>query len=100
LEVGGGVADWMSFDALAQAVEEGVVDGRFDDGAGAGGALLAAEAEGAGDDAVDGGVEVASAQTMMESLPPISRMVRLIQIWPGWVLAARSWMSRPTSWSR
>jgi hypothetical protein len=39
----------------------------------------------------------ASAQTMMESLPPISRMVRLIQTWPGWVFAARSWMSSPTS---
>ena len=38
----------------------------------------------------------ASAETMMASLPPISRMVRLMKRWPGWVLAARSWISRPT----
>src|ERR1039458_2206793 len=33
----------------------------------------------------------------MASLPPISAMTRLIQIWPGWVLAASSLMRRPTS---
>src|SRR5580698_582113 len=38
-----------------------------------------------------------STSTMMESLPPISKIVRLIQICPGCVLAARSLMSRPTS---
>ncbi len=38
-----------------------------------------------------------SASTMMESLPPISRIVRLIHIWPGWVCAARELISRPTS---
>ena len=32
----------------------------------------------------------ASAHTRIESLPPISRIVRLIQIWPGCALAARS----------
>ena len=46
------------FDALFEAIEEGVVDGFGDDGAGAGGALLAVEAEGGGGDAIDGGVEV------------------------------------------
>ena len=39
----------------------------------------------------------ASASTMMASLPPISRMVRLIQIWPGACSAARLWISIPTS---
>ena len=38
-----------------------------------------------------------SGSTMMESLPPISRMVRLMKFWPGWVFAALSWMSRPTA---
>ncbi len=39
----------------------------------------------------------ASASTMMASLPPISRMVRLIQIWPGACVAALLLMSSPTS---
>src|SRR5271168_1085715 len=39
----------------------------------------------------------ASSQTTMESLPPISSTVRLIQIWPFLVCAARAWISSPTS---
>ena len=58
LEVVGRGAVGEGFDALFEAVEEGVVDGLGDDDAGAGGALLAVEAEGGGGDAVDGGVEV------------------------------------------
>ncbi len=38
-----------------------------------------------------------SALTMIESLPPISRIVRLIQICPCFVWAARAWISSPTS---
>ena len=59
IEVCRGVALLELRDALAEAVAEDVVDGGVDDGAGAGGALLAVEAEGAGGDAFDGGVEVA-----------------------------------------
>src|SRR5215472_14415902 len=40
---------------------------------------------------------LASSQTTMESLPPISRTVRLIQICPDLACAARELMSRPTS---
>jgi hypothetical protein len=39
----------------------------------------------------------ASASTMIASLPPISRMVRLIQSWPGCCLAALWLMCSPTS---
>src|SRR5258708_4705312 len=39
----------------------------------------------------------AVSSTMIESLPPISRMVRLIHFWPGRGLAASSLMRRPTS---
>src|SRR5215831_8907069 len=38
-----------------------------------------------------------SESTTIESLPPISSTVRLIQIWPLAVLAARSLISSPTS---
>src|ERR1700743_1597065 len=38
----------------------------------------------------------ASALTTIESLPPISEIVRLIQIWPGCAFAACSAMSRAT----
>src|ERR1039458_6823238 len=38
-----------------------------------------------------------SASTTMASLPPISAITRLIQIWPGCALAASSLMRRPTS---
>src|SRR6478672_5651394 len=40
---------------------------------------------------------LASAATTMESLPPISRIVRLIQTWPGLGCAARKLISSPTS---
>ncbi len=43
----------------------------------------------------------ASAQTMMESLPPISRMVRLMKSWPGCVLGgALVDLEADGSWSR
>ncbi len=45
-------------DFFADALHKDVVERRFDDGARAGGALLAAEAEGRGDDAVDGCIEI------------------------------------------
>ena len=89
VEVLRGIALLEGGDLVAQALAEGGVDSLVDDDAGAGGALLAVEAEGAGDDPGDGGVEVAVGSTMMESLPPISRIVRLMKCWPGWVLAAR-----------
>ena len=34
---------------------------------------------------------------MMASLPPISAITRLIQIWPGWCFAASSLIRSPTS---
>ena len=46
VEVGRGCALLDLGDAIDEAVEEDVVDGGVDDGAGAGGALLAVEAEG------------------------------------------------------
>ena len=39
----------------------------------------------------------ASASMIMASLPPISRIVRLIQIWPGACVAATLLMCKPTS---
>jgi hypothetical protein len=39
----------------------------------------------------------ASAATTIESLPPISAITRLIQIWPGCVFEASSLMCSPTS---
>jgi hypothetical protein len=58
-EVEGGVALLEGFDAGAEFGEEGVVDCGVDDGAGAGGALLAVVAEGGCGDAFDGCVEIA-----------------------------------------
>ena len=53
-----GIADGELGDALAHALHKNVVDGRFHDHARAGGALLAAEAEGGSDRALDRGVEI------------------------------------------
>src|SRR5581483_9566510 len=58
-DVLGGGAGLELADAVAQAIAEDVIDGALDDGAGAGGALLAVEAEGRGDHAVDGAVHIA-----------------------------------------
>ena len=56
--IGCRVADGERGDALAQPLDEDVVEGRFNDGAGAGRALLSAESEGRSDDALDRGVEI------------------------------------------
>ena len=54
-----GIALFNLCDPVAQAVAEDVVEGRIDDGAGAGGALLAVESEGGEGHALDGCVDVA-----------------------------------------
>ena len=56
--IGCRVADGETGGALSNALDKEVVDRRFDDGPRAGRALLAAEAEGRRDYALDGGVEI------------------------------------------
>jgi len=80
------VADLDLRHALLDALEEGVVDGVFDDGAGASGTFLTVESEGRCHNAFDGGVHVGiradddgvlAAQFEDRALDPFLALLRL-----------------------
>ena len=70
------VADLQLLRALNQRLDELVVDRVLDDGAAGRRALLSGREERRVDGVFDGGVEVASASTMVGFLPPISSWMR------------------------
>ena len=72
-----------------ERLDEAIVDALVDNDARACGAFLSAESEGRLRSSLNGSIKVAASEsTTIESLPPISRTVRLIHNWPDCCVAA------------